>query len=124
MRFAKRKARSLYSQASSATLREASWRAVMPFRISPKVRTLRYSRFSSVAATHALTFGSALGRTNSGLRWCRAEKRSQLEPAPGIWLPLEGDPHLGQPGLREALNQTLRLACASLEAFKLFRRQD
>src|SRR5260370_16693733 len=58
------------------------------------------------------------------LCWCRAENRSQLDSAPVIWLPLEVDRDLGERGLREELNQTLRLARASLEAFKLFSSQD
>src|SRR6266852_5697185 len=58
------------------------------------------------------------------LPWCRAENRSQLDPASEIRFPLEVDRDLGERGLREELNQTLRLARASLEAFKLFRRQD
>src|SRR5713101_4334804 len=58
------------------------------------------------------------------LCWCRAENRSQLNSAPVIWLPLEVDRDLGERGLREELNQTVRLARASLEAFKFLCTQN
>ena len=65
LRPAKRRTRSWSSHVSRETRRDASDRDAMRLRISPKVRTLRQSRLSSVASIHRVTVGSGLAFTSS-----------------------------------------------------------
>src|SRR5215469_2849650 len=61
----KRCLRSRLSHASSFTRRAASGWDVIPLRISPSVRTLRYKSPSSVSWIHCTTFGSGFLRRSS-----------------------------------------------------------
>ena len=70
----KRSAKSWLSQASSATRRVASGKEVMPLRISPKVRTLRSSRLSSVELIHLVRLGLGLALTSSEMMLASSRK--------------------------------------------------
>src|ERR1700722_17653455 len=72
---------SLLSQVSSAVRRALRGRGTIPLRISPKVRTLKYKRSSSVVSIHAVTFGSGFGLTSSEMMFVSSKNALTVRPS-------------------------------------------
>src|SRR6266404_5418750 len=65
----KRACSSASSQVSSAVLRLLCGKEATPFRISPRVRTLRYNKVSSAHSNQLMTRGSGRERTASEIQF-------------------------------------------------------
>jgi hypothetical protein len=78
----KRRTRSCPSQVSR-TARRADWgREAIPLRISPRVRTLKKSRSSSVLSIHFVTLGSGLALISSEMTL--VSRRNPLTVRPSV----------------------------------------